>query len=583
MEKNAEIEPPPALVMLGQMLSLTRFEQEILLLCAAMEMDTRIPSLCAKAQDSPYRPYPTFALALALFKEPHWDAFSPDRPLRHWQLIEIGQVGAGPLMTSPLRADERIVSYIKGLNILDDRLTPLLIPCAKAIEIEPLPPSQQLMVERIEQSLRPTDGGGLPVIELTGPYSGSKELVARHASAALGRHMFRMTAGALPSQADELEALARLVERESILVPISLFLDQGDNEAQTLSVHRFVARSNGFIFLDVLDVVPLPCPYQAMGISRPTRAEQEAVWRSYSPQVSGEFAMALAGQFSMDIPAIRRTAGSILASGMEDEEIEIWKTCVESSRPRLEQLAQRIAPKATMGDLVLPQREAKLLHDIASQVKNRQTVYDEWGFRQRMNRGLGITALFAGESGTGKTMAAEAIANELYLDLYRIDLSQVVSKYIGETEKNLRRLFDAAEEGGVILFFDEADALFGKRSEVKDSHDRYANIEINYLLQRMEAFQGLAILATNAKSALDPAFVRRLRFIVDFPYPGPAERKVIWEKVFPEGCAVREARPRPARPFQPYRRQHPQHRAERRLPRRELEAKGDDADSFWTP
>ncbi|MDE2298962.1 MAG: ATP-binding protein, partial [Burkholderiales bacterium] len=154
-------------------------------------------------------------------------------------------------------------------------------------------------------------------------------------------------------------------------------------------------------------------------------------------------------------------------------------------------------------------------------------------FAQKMSRGLGISALFAGDSGTGKTMAAEVIANALRLNLYRIDLSAVVSKYIGETEKNLRRLFDAAEQGGAILFFDEADALFGKRSEVKDSHDRYANIEINYLLQRMEAFSGLAILATNMKSALDAAFMRRLRFVVRFPFPGPAERKLIWQKSWP--------------------------------------------------
>ena len=183
-------------------------------------------------------------------------------------------------------------------------------------------------------------------------------------------------------------------------------------------------------------------------------------------------------------------------------------------------LAERIEPIATWDDIVLPDYEMGLLHQIADQVEQRSKVYDEWGFREKMNRGLGISALFAGESGTGKTMAAEVIANELRLNLYRIDLSAVVSKYIGETEKNLRRLFDAAEDGGAILFFDEADALFGKRSEVKDSHDRYANIEINYLLQRMEAYRGLAILATNMKSALDHAFLRRLRFIVNFPFPG---------------------------------------------------------------
>jgi len=156
-----------------------------------------------------------------------------------------------------------------------------------------------------------------------------------------------------------------------------------------------------------------------------------------------------------------------------------------------------------------------------------------------MNRGLGISALFAGESGTGKTMAAEVIANELKLHLYRIDLSAVVNKYIGETEKNLRRVFDAAEDSGAILFFDEADALFGKRSEVKDSHDRYANIEISYLLQRMEAYRGLAILATNMQSALDLAFMRRLSFIVKFPFPGAKERKLIWENVFPKADEAR--------------------------------------------
>src|SRR5438128_8734283 len=150
-----------------------------------------------------------------------------------------------------------------------------------------------------------------------------------------------------------------------------------------------------------------------------------------------------------------------------------------------------------------------------------------------MNRGLGISALFAGDSGTGKTMAAEVIANELRLNLYRIDLSAVVSKYIGETEKNLRRLFDAAEDGGAILFFDEADALFGKRSEIKDSHDRYANIEVNYLLQRMESYRGLAVLATNMKSALDPAFLRRIRFVINFPFPDAEQRAAIWQRIFP--------------------------------------------------
>lgn len=251
----------------------------------------------------------------------------------------------------------------------------------------------------------------------------------------------------------------------------------------------------------------------------------------------------LAEQFNFNQPEIGRIADAVLNRPVEDETDlgdSLWQACMLAARPRLEKLAQRIDVKATWDQLVLPAEEKILLRQITDQVSQRNRVYDEWGFREKMNRGLSINALFAGESGTGKTMAAEVIANKLKLDLYRIDLSAVVNKYIGETEKNLRKLFDAAEDSGAILFFDEADALFGKRSEVKDSHDRYANIEVNYLLQRMESYRGLAILATNRKNALDKAFVRRLRFIVNFPFPGIEERSEIWQKVFPPKTPVAE-------------------------------------------
>ncbi len=196
-------------------------------------------------------------------------------------------------------------------------------------------------------------------------------------------------------------------------------------------------------------------------------------------------------------------------------------------------LAELIQPRATWADLVLPEGQLQLLGDLARQVRHRSQVYDEWGFGSRSNRGMGITALFAGESGTGKTMAAEVIAGDLGLDLYRIDLSAVVSKYIGETEKNLRTLFDAAEAGGAVLLFDEADALFSKRSDVKDSHDRYANLEVAYLLQRMEAYRGLAVLTTNLGSNVDRAFLRRLRFVIQFPFPDQELRSELWRRVFP--------------------------------------------------
>jgi SpoVK/Ycf46/Vps4 family AAA+-type ATPase len=248
----------------------------------------------------------------------------------------------------------------------------------------------------------------------------------------------------------------------------------------------------------------------------------------------------LASQFDLGQSEIEAIAAEARDEpGEEGLGARAWKASLARTRPAISRLAQRIDPKARWDDLVLPESETALLHRIVEQVGARACVYDDWGYRAAMNRGLGISALFAGDSGTGKTMAAEVIANALALDLYRIDLSAVVSKYIGETEKNLRQVFDAAEAGGAILFFDEADSLFGKRGEVKDSHDRYANIEINYLLQRMEAFGGLAILATNRKSDLDNAFVRRLRFIVDFPYPAAAERRRIWERAFAPGVPLR--------------------------------------------
>jgi SpoVK/Ycf46/Vps4 family AAA+-type ATPase len=315
-----------------------------------------------------------------------------------------------------------------------------------------------------------------------------------------------------------------------------------------MALRRFLSRRLGLTFLSLRESwsTGLQGEDITLDIERPTPAEQLTAWQIALAERAGEAPGRLAGQFNLNLPAIREIARKAQAnSPAEPPELEarLWNACLLRTRPRLEQLAQRLEAKARWNDLVLPEMETSLLYQIAGQVGRRMQVYDQWGFREKMTRGLGISVLFAGESGTGKTMATEVLANDLQLDLYRIDLSAVVSKYIGETEKNLRRLFDAAEGGGALLLFDEADALFGKRSEVKDSHDRYANIEINYLLQRMEAYEGLAILATNMKSALDQAFLRRLRFIVNFTFPGPKERLRIWQGVFPLGVPFEDEDP----------------------------------------
>jgi len=538
----AKVDPPPALAALAQRMGLSTFESDTLLLCAAMEFDPSFASLYARAQGSTARNYPTFSLALAVFDDPAWDALSGQRPLRYARLVEISQPGPTPLTSSALRTDERVVNFLKGLNVLDDRLATWLTPENGTADAD-LAASQQAAVKTILQRLQDSVAESVvPVVQLVGSDSGSKVAVASQVCAALNRRLYRLGAEALPPQLAEVETLARLWQRETLLLPVALYMDAeelgGLPADLQAAFYRFVARGPGLLFVGVRETpMQFPVPTFPVEVKKPDAAEQAGAWSDFlkSQNAAEGSAAELAGQFDLNLSDIRRVTALALkeAPGPDGMGDRVWDLCRDLTRPRLDSLAQRLDVKARWDDLVLPDEQMTLMRQIATQVRERHKVYGEWGFSQKMNRGFGISALFAGESGTGKTMAAEVIANDLRLNLYRIDLSAVVSKYIGETEKNLRKLFDAAEQGGAILFFDEADALFGKRSEVKDSHDRYANIEINYLLQRMEAFTGLAILATNMKTALDPAFMRRLRFVVHFRFPDPAERKLIWQKVLP--------------------------------------------------
>ncbi|MEW2051324.1 ATP-binding protein [Streptomyces sp. NPDC005476] len=239
-----------------------------------------------------------------------------------------------------------------------------------------------------------------------------------------------------------------------------------------------------------------------------------------------------AGVFDLTVDAAE-AAASDAACGTP-----LWQACRERARPSFTGSVQVLRPRARWDDLVLPAGQLAQLHALVACVRYRARVLDDWDFAGRSPRDPGRVALFAGPSGTGKTLAAEVLAAELDLDLVRVDLSQVVSKWVGETERNLRRVFDAAEDSAAVLLFDEADALFGRRTEVRDSHDRYANLQTGYLLQRLETFRGLAVLTTNARSALDPAFTRRLHTVVTFPYPDLATREVLWREAFPPSTPV---------------------------------------------
>ena len=213
---------------------------------------------------------------------------------------------------------------------------------------------------------------------------------------------------------------------------------------------------------------------------------------------------------------------------------DLYNACRAHSNQRLNRLALKVSPRYTWSDIVLPKEQMAQLRELLNYVKYRDLVYGEWGFEQKLSLGKGLNVLFSGVSGTGKTLAAEIMAHELGLDLYKIDLSMVVSKYIGETEKNLSAIFQEAKDSNAILFFDEAEALFGKRSEVKDAHDRYANIETAYLLQKMDEYEGIVILATNLRNNMDEAFTRRMQGTIDFPFPEEDHRRLIFEGIFPK-------------------------------------------------
>jgi len=539
MATAATMDPPPALVELAERLGLSMFEQNVLLLCAAPELDTGVPALCAAAHGTGA---PTFALALTLFDDPAWDILSPERPLRYWRLVEISQAAAQPLTSSSLRVDERVVNALKGLDHLDDRLSPFVQLSPQPAR--PMAPSQEHIVDAaVGVSRRAEDGPRLLRLDLVGEDKSARAGVAGRIAQELERRLYRLPIELLPTLPADVDLLARLWQREARLARIALFVETEDVDEHTAafaSLQSFLGRAEGLVLLGGRDVRPdLPGPSLLLDVGRPTGAEQRAAWDAALSGHPPVDTSVLVAQFDLDTEAIELITDHALATGgargLDDR---LWDGARRHARPRLDALAQRVRPVAGWDDLVLPEAEMDLLHQIADQVAQRGRVYEDWGFAARMNRGLGISALFAGESGTGKSMAAEVLAMDLRLDLYRIDLSSVVSKYIGETEKNLRRLFDAADGGGAILLFDEADALFGKRSEVKDAHDRYANIEVNYLLQRMEAHRGLAILATNMKSSLDRAFTRRLRFIVNFPFPTLADRARLWAQAFPAASPV---------------------------------------------
>jgi hypothetical protein len=533
IEADSPEDRPSALAILCEIFGLTPFERDVLLLCAGVELEGRFAEACAAAHRDPRRTSPSFSLALAALPGAHWSAVTRDRPLRHWRMLEV--LPGETLIGSALRIDERILHFLAGVDCTDERLEGVVTLLAAG---SGLPGWLEPAVENAARALREGER-----VALIGGSAADRELVAASALAAAGLRGWRLNAADIAANPADRERLARYWVRESWLGRAGLLVqaDPAATDEAARVAQSFVGLISGAVVIDAGGAGA----WGGLGAVRvelvePSADERRQVWvANLGPSATQMNSVldAIADQFRIDTPTIRSASTALRRLAAECDEATLqqraWQVCREHARRSMQQSARRIVPKADWDSLVLPAPQMRILRQVAAHLRQRATVYQRWGFGAKYSRGLGLTALFSGASGTGKTMAAEVLAHTLDLDLFQIDLAGLVSKYIGETEKNLKQVFDAAEDSGAILLFDEADALFGKRSEVKDSHDRYANLEVSYLLQRMEAYRGLAILTTNMRHAIDAAFVRRIRFIIEFPFPDAAQRARIWDGVFP--------------------------------------------------
>ena len=555
------------------------FERQILLICLAPALDLRYERIFGYLQDDVTRRQPGLNLIFNLLCDPGPDRlaqlakFNASSRLLQLRLVERLPDPARPAGNSlahSLAIDETLTAWLLG----QDRLHPLLN--GKADLSQPRPnPADELLARKFWAQL-PVPLPTQPKLAFWGPDLASQEAAARRLAAELDLPLLRLKLEPKPDDPQEAIELLELACRDARLHQAVLLVQNWQA--------CLVESAPPPALLGLIDAHPLPLilasasPWLADGSRQqrllwfefpiPDSQQRLLIWQ-HALQPSSQHALQASSQPDLPVssqpdlpvspqPAIPagdllHLAGQFLLTGGQifaavasaldlahqaDRSLsagDLFAAARDHSNPRLSSLANKIQPRYDWQDIILPNDQRELLNELISTVRTRSQVLETWGLGRKLVASYGVTALFAGPPGTGKTMAAEVIARELGLDLYKIDLSSVVSKYIGETEKNLERIFDEAAASNAILFFDEADALFGKRSEVRDSHDRYANIEICYLLQRMEAYDGVTILATNLRANLDEAFTRRLQFAVDFPFPDEKDRLRIWQALFPPG------------------------------------------------
>jgi AAA+ superfamily predicted ATPase len=528
---------------LTRVFGLTPEERAILVICVASSVDSGYDKVYAYANDDITKRRPTVELALDVLAD------DPDRRTslrslfyQHGSLAQHRLVGvledtayaSASLLSRKLELDEHIAEVLLGAAAgLDPRLEAIASLTDPSKDLEPR------LADGLSRVLSRSAGAR---IYLSGRWELEKQAAAQNACATGGVDLLLVDTAAL-RVTDNSGRLLPLLMRDARLLNAGLLFagwDDGvDNETEahpiSLQLRDLLAEHPLPVFFSGLSATPrsLPCELDLrLEVEQPGYADRLAEWRRAEPHADVDQLAATFRLGAKEIRAAGRMARSLAdARGSATPSQDDLKTAARlQSQPRLTSLAQRIVPHFTWDDIVLPQDRLDQLREIATQVLHQHVVYEDWGFGAKVSLGRGVTTLFAGQSGTGKTMAAEIIAGDLGLELYKIDLSGLVSKYIGETEKNLARVFDEASASNAILFFDEADAVFGKRTEVRDSHDRYANVEVSYLLQKMEEYEGMVVLATNLRANLDEAFLRRMKAVVEFPFPEEEDRLSIWKR-----------------------------------------------------
>jgi len=543
------------LVQLKQLFSLDGFELDVLLTCLMPEFFEGFDRVFGFLQDDATLTYPTVGFLLDLYCRGHYmraeagQSFHAERPLRYWRLlVPVGEEVRKPLRKRAYRVDQRIVRYLMGSNLYADDLTGgIIIEDAGQPRI---PPKHKALIDNLIQSAG--RGGECLVVHLQGPQHEDAVGLARAVAGNLGRRLIKIPLAALLHQKDWKLDTLDLVLREAILQPAAvLFYEDNRPMADRPDLSPMLAalsRKGQLCFYlgqspVMVDGIEPTINYFKVACHTPTASERLPYWlrviEAAKLNLSPEMAEQLAIRYPLSEQQIEKmfTRLNVRLNGDGNQPAQVMHLLKEvindySLRP-LDGLAQKIESPYRWTDLVVHESLADHLKAFRNNIAHQFTVYEKWGFGAKESRGRGVTALYSGRSGTGKTMAAEVIANDLQINLYRIDLASVVSKYIGETEKNLKNIFDSARGTNTLLFFDEADSLFGKRTDIHDAHDRYANLEVNYLLQKLEDHDGPVILASNRRKNIDEAFLRRIQFIVEFPLPSEHLRRLIWQKKIP--------------------------------------------------